>query len=67
MENVIEKKGLKVNLGKKMVMVSGEGGEKVISRIDPCGVCDKRVKATSVLCIGCQKWVHKRCSGVRGH
>lgn len=65
-KSVIEKKGLKVNIGKTKVMVSGEGGEKVISRIDPCGVCGKRVKANSVLCIGCQKWVHKRCSGVRG-
>jgi hypothetical protein len=24
------------------------------------------VKANSVLCIGCKKWVHKRCSGVKG-
>ena len=24
------------------------------------------MKANSVLCIGCQKWVHKRCSGVKG-
>jgi hypothetical protein len=46
--------------------VSGEGGEKVVSRIDPCVVCDKRVKANSVLCIWCNKWVHKRCSGVKG-
>ena len=64
-KSAIEKKGLKVNMGKTKVMVSGEGGERVISRIDPCGVCDKRVKANSVLCIGCQKWVHKRCSGVK--
>ena len=63
---VIEKKGMKVNMGKTKVMVSGEGGERVISSIDPCGVCDKRVKANSVLCIRCQKWVHKRCSGVKG-
>ena len=38
---------------------SMEGGERVISRIDPCGVCDKTVKANSVMCIRCQKWVHK--------
>jgi hypothetical protein len=62
---VIERKGLKVNIGKTKVMVSGEGGERVVSRIDPCGVCDKRVKANSVLCIGCKKWVYKRCSGVK--
>jgi hypothetical protein len=38
---VIERKGLKINMGKTKVMVSGEGGDRVISRIDPCGVCDK--------------------------
>ena len=46
--------------------MSQEGGERVISRIDPCGVCDQRVKVNSVLCIRCQKWVHKKCSGVKG-
>jgi hypothetical protein len=65
-KSVIERKGLKVNMGKTKVMVGGEGGERVVSRIDPCGLCDKRVKANSVLCIGCKKWVHKRCSGVKG-
>jgi hypothetical protein len=65
-KSVIERKGLKVNMGKTKVMVCGEGGKRMVSRIDPCGVCDKRVKANSVLCIGCKKWVHKRCSGVKG-
>jgi hypothetical protein len=65
-KSVIERKGLKVNMRKTKVMVSGEGGERVVSTIDPCGVCDKRVKANSVLCMECKKWVHKRCSGVKG-
>ena len=65
-KGAIERKGLKVNMSKTKVMVSGEGGEKLVSRIDPCGVCDKRVKANSVLCKGCNKWVHKKCSGVKG-
>ena len=34
-------------------------------KIDLCGVCDKRVKANSVLCIGCEKWVHKIYGGVK--
>ena len=46
---------MKVNMGKTKVMVCGEGGENVVSRVDPCGVCDKRVKANSVLCVGCGK------------
>ena len=65
-KNALEKKGLKVNLGKTKVMVSGEGGVKIVSKVDPCGVCDKRVKANSILCVVCHKWVHKRCSGVKG-
>ena len=47
-------------------MVSGEGGVKVVSKVDPCGVCDKWVTANSILCVVCHKWVHKRCSGVKG-
>ena len=62
----IEEKGMKVNMGKTKVMVSGAGGEKEVSKVDPCGVCGKRVKANSILCAGCRKWVHKRCSGVKG-
>jgi hypothetical protein len=65
-KDAIEKKGMKVNMGKTKVMVSGEEGERVVSRVDPCSVCDKRVKANSVLCVECRKWVHKRCSGVVG-
>ena len=65
-KGAIEKKGMKVNMSKTKVMVFGEGGERVVSKVDQCGVCDKRVKANSVLCVGCGKWVHKRCSGVKG-
>ena len=31
----------------------------------PCGVCGGGVGANSVLCITCDKWCHKRCSGLR--
>ena len=65
-KGVIERKGMKVNMGKTKVLVSGEGGEKEVSKIDPCGVCDGRVKANSVICLGCKKWVHKKCSGIKG-
>ena len=65
-KDAMERKGMKVNMGKTKVMVSGEGGERVVSKVDPCGVCDRRVKSNSVLCVGCGKWVHKRCSGVKG-
>ena len=32
----------------------------------PCGVCKKGVGNNSVLCHGCKKCIHKRCSGVKG-
>ena len=35
------------------------------STVDPCGVYSMRVKANSVLCIKCGKWIHGRCAGVK--
>ena len=32
----------------------------------PCGVCRKGVASNSILCVGCLKWVHERCSGFSG-
>ena len=32
----------------------------------PCGVCKKGVGANSILCTCCQKWIHKKCSGITG-
>ena len=32
----------------------------------PCGVCGKGVGRNSILCTQCGKWIHKRCSGVKG-
>ena len=32
----------------------------------PCGVCKKGVGNNWILCHGCKKWIHKRCSGVKG-
>ena len=66
-KEVFESKGLKVNLGKTKVMVSGgitnDGMSK--SKVDPCGVCSLRVKANSVLCLQYGKWIHGRCAGVK--
>ena len=60
-------KGLKVNAGKSKVMVGSSGGKMIINSGKwPCGVCGKGVQANSVQCTVCKKWIHKRCSGVRG-
>ena len=63
----LESKGLKVNVGKTMVMKykAGSGtGEK--SGKWPCGVCNKGVGNNSILCTKCGKWIYKRCSNTVG-
>ena len=55
-------KGMRVNLGKTKLMVSGIEEEAFDSKIDPCGVCGTRVMSNSVLCTACGKWVHARCT-----
>ena len=43
--------------GEKMIVNSGKW---------PGGDCGKGVQANYVQCTLCTKWIHKRCSGVRG-
>ena len=66
-KEAFERKGLKANLGKTNVMVSGgitkDGLSK--SKVDSCGVCSLRVKPKSVLCVQSGKWIHGRCAGVK--
>ena len=64
-KEAFESRGLKVNLRKTKVVVSGAEGEVTVSRIDPCGICGKRVMANSVLCVKCRKWIHGRCAKVK--
>ena len=60
-------KGLKVNTGKFKVMVGRSGGKMIVNYGKwPYGVYGKGVQANSVQCTVCKKWIHKRCSGVRG-
>ena len=48
-------------------MISGER-QKVRQKAVrwPCGVCSKGVGSNSLQCNSCQKWVHKKCSGIKG-
>ena len=52
-KDALQSKGLKVNTRKTKVMVSGSEGKLFKSKIDPCGVCRRRVMANSVLCTKC--------------
>ena len=60
-----ESKGLKVDLGKTKEVVTGAEGEVPVSKVNPCGICGKRVMANSVLCVKCRKWIHGRCEKVK--
>ena len=63
----MEQKGLKVNIGKTKIMAGGEGkGDVEVSGKWPCSVCGKGVARNSLQCTKCLKWVHKKCSGIKG-
>ena len=65
-KDAMESKGLKVNIEKTKVLVSGKESETVVSSGEyPCGVCGRGVRQNSVLCTICGKWIHKRCSGLQ--
>ena len=65
MEEAFESKGLKVNLKKTKVMVSGWKGEVLKSTVDPYAKCGKKVMANSMMCTKCGKWVHGRCAKMK--
>ena len=66
-KEAFECKVFKVDLGKTKVIVcrgiTKDGMSK--SKVDPCWIRSLRVKANSVLCIQCGKWIQGRCAGVK--
>ena len=64
----MEKKGLRLNMGKTKIMESGINLD-VLKKSGkyPCGVCQSGVdSSTAIFCAGCKRWVHKKCSGIKG-
>ena len=61
----MESKGLKVNLEKTNAMVCESDGKVIQSKINPCGICGKRVTVNSILCTKCDQWIHGRCSKLK--
>ena len=64
----MEKKGLRVNMGKTKIMESGINLD-VLKKSGkyPCGVCQSGVgSSNAIFCGGCKLWVHKKCSGIKG-
>ena len=58
---------MKVNLGKTKVKVSGSITQDGLSKsiVDPCMVCNLRVKTDSVLHVQCGRWIHGKCARVK--
>lgn len=62
----LEHRGFRVNMEKTKIMVTGKRTqENIRSGRYPCGVCGRGVGVNSVLCTGCDRWCHGRCSGLR--
>ena len=60
-----EGKGLKLNIGKTMMMVSGTENAFALSKIEPCGTCVKRLVSNTVCCTLCNKWMQGRCTKMK--
>jgi len=65
-KNNVENRGMIVNMNKTKVMISGKC-QKPLQKAARwlCGVCGKGVGSNSIQCTSCQKWVHKKCSGIK--
>ena len=63
----MEKKGLRVNMGKTKIMESGINLD-VLKKSGkyPCGVCQSEVGSSNAICGGCKRCVHKKCSSIKG-
>ena len=57
---------MRVSINKTKVMINGDG-QKVTQKAVrwPCGVCSRGVSNNSIQCSTCQKWVHRKCSGMK--
>jgi len=54
-------------MNKTKVMISGEQQKVTQKALSwPCGVCGRGVSNNSIQCNSCQKWVHRKCSGIKG-
>jgi len=63
----VENRGMRVNTNKTKVMITGER-QKVMQKAVrwPFAVCGRGIGNNSIQCTSCQKWVHRKCSGIKG-
>ena len=63
----VKSKGMRVNMNKTKVMISGERQKMRQKAVRwPCGVFSEGVGSNLIQCSSCQKWVHKKCNGIKG-
>ena len=60
----VENRGMRVNVNKTKVMINGELQNALRW---PCGVCARGDGNNSMQCTSCQKWLHRKCSGIKGN
>jgi len=66
-KNNVENRSMRENMNKTKVMISGERQKPVQKAARwPCGVRGRDVGRNSIQCTSCHKWVHKKCSGIKG-
>jgi len=65
--DVVENRGIRVNMNKTKVLISREWQKLMQKAVRwPCGVCGRGIGNNSIQCTSCQKWVHTKCSGIKG-
>ena len=64
-KSALEGKGLKANIGKTKMMVSGTEIAIAFSKIELCEICGKRVVSNAVCYTLCYKWMHGRCTKMK--
>ena len=66
-KEALEKRGMKVNLSKTKLLVTGKEAEVIENGHFPCTVCGQGVGVNMGLCNDCNKWCHKSCSELRSN
>jgi len=63
----VEIRGMRVNVNKTKDVISGKC-QKLMQKAArlPCGVSGRGVDSISIQCFSCQKWIHKKCSAIKG-
>jgi len=63
----VENKGMRVNMNKTKIMISGEQQKVTQKAVKwPCNVCGRGLGNNSIQSTSCHKWVHRKCSGIKG-